>query len=480
MPIRGLKSVNSIYTIGWLAEVKEKNYDVRDMPFGFIRVKIIDHADWPHCIISYRFKDGSLFYSRLPSDVIRQVDSDKLHPRLFDEDGYFYISNYDLARLAMAGVKFQHAEGFVWGDMEEVYTSFITDFYQRRMEAKAAREDAKQNALKIGLNSSFGKTMQRSITERRVILNAELKDDGKYFAELGPSYYQEDVKVCDYLGGNQAVATLKSKMGESFSVGHESPVQIGSCILALSRWYMDWCLYKAAGFDSGKYKELAENRVYQDTDSFYQTEENAKAFEESGLYGKALGQFKNEVFPGRIIKFGSPGPKMKAYWVQHPTLTEEEYAQVEAADKEWDDPLKRREWKAKIGKLAQWCGRKWLRDSIRSAVEIKSNLKGYSGPGADQMIWDMIKHFEAQGAHTKWTRNYMGINTIPNTPYHVSSETVLQVDTALKLKVDWETKEAFVYRVPTITPVRNMEIIAQQWKKVLDKYEEIVNEFALL
>lgn len=432
LPVGGLAEYSKEHVEELIELICDRNCDVRGLPFGFFLVRIVDHGNWESSVITYRMKDNSLLKSRLPSEVFREVYKDRYHPRLFDSEGFFHISTPDLARLLMSDVLFEHKGGFAWTRMEPTHKEFITDLYEQRLIAKAAGQEAKQQGYKIMLNSSFGKLMQKSITEAQVVVPREMDmQTGEWFCKINRREYNEDIGHADDIGGDQVIVTMKSKEGETYSCENESPIQMGAAVLALSRWYMDWCLYRAADFNFEKYEEAANRRAYQDTDSFYQFEQNAKLFEKAGLYNKQLGAFKNEVHPGRIRKFQSPGPKLKCYDVHYPS----------------------------------------------GEVKTNVNFKGYAGDDAPRMIEDLMTHFEATGKHTSWARNYDAITTHSDVEYTVSENCILKQDTYLKLGSDSETKEVWVWKRYSTFPIQSLEDVRKQWKGVLKAYREKVLEF---
>jgi hypothetical protein len=198
---------------------------------------------------------------------------------------------------------------------------------------------------------------------------------------------------------------------------------------------------------------------------------------ENGFYNKNLGGFKNEVYPGKIIKFASPGPKMKVYWVKYPFPGIEIMTKITEAMKEWDDPLKRRKWKRELKEYAEWPGKKWFEDDIHSLIEVKANLKGYGGNDADEMLWKIIKDFTATGHHTKWSRTYNAVRTVENVEYTCTEESILSYDTRLQVVYDGQRKELFILKHLTLIPERNLDVIRDQWKRAIQKFEELYDKF---
>jgi len=307
-------------------------------------------------------------YSRLSTNKVREHYAEELDESQFDEEGYFLMSTYDLVVCLMSGIRVTHKDGVLWRRMDPIYKEHIDDLYKRRMAAKEAGNKALSQSLKLMMNSLFGQTARKDITTKHIILNAlqgmDLELDENRYVQLPKRCAEENVKDLYMLPNEQIMVEYSASVGEVYAP--RSPSQVACCILALSRYHMFYVLYvvsRRAGF----FRERADHIYYQDTDSFYVSQRLYQAFKDQGYIHSGLGGFKNEHGDGRIVRFFSPGPKMKVYRTRH----------------------------------------------LSGEMQEHVSLKGYNGDKDTTVaaMWEMEKTWEFKQKKTNWTRSILGIST---------------------------------------------------------------------
>jgi hypothetical protein len=206
-------------------------------------------------------------------------------------------TNVDLYWMRKGGFCFEIIGGFTFG-VGMTYNSFIEPAFQKRIEAKQAKNKLLSDFLKLMYNGSFGVTAQNDITESGVVTN--LPDDLKDCSPL-------DQRVISHLVKNKCLDGSEEVTGECFTLPNgqayikkrkvkriaefyadQSPLQIGCAILAYARHIMNL-------FMMNNYQTMQN---YTDTDSDCVSERLAARLDDLGMINNddtaPMGSLKND------------------------------------------------------------------------------------------------------------------------------------------------------------------------------------------
>ena len=191
----------------------------------------------------------------------------------------FYLTHIELQDF----IKYQEGEvEFInciyWkGDKDDRMANFIRQIYDLRVEYKS-QGNPMQEVLKLFMNSSYGKTIQKDVNEEFKFLNKEKKES---FIINNFERIKEVIKI------NSKTYWIKC---EGCSEPLTIPCQIGALILGMSKRIMNEVICLAEDNHIDVY--------YQDTDSIHikkcDVNSLARAFEASygrPLTGSSMGQF---------------------------------------------------------------------------------------------------------------------------------------------------------------------------------------------
>lgn len=191
----------------------------------------------------------------------------------------FYLTHIELQDF----IKYQEGEvEFInciyWkGDKDVRMANFIRQIYDLRVEYKS-QGNPMQEVLKLFMNSSYGKTIQKDVNEEFKFLNKEKKES---FIINNFERIKEVIKI------NSKTYWIKC---EGCSEPLTIPCQIGALILGMSKRIMNEVICLAEDNNIDVY--------YQDTDSIHikkcDVDSLARAFEASygrPLTGSSMGQF---------------------------------------------------------------------------------------------------------------------------------------------------------------------------------------------
>ena len=191
----------------------------------------------------------------------------------------FYLTHIELQDF----IKYQEGEiEFInciyWkGDKDDRMANFIRQIYDLRVEYKR-QGNPMQEVLKLFMNSSYGKTIQKDVNEEFKFLNKEKKES---FIINNFERIKEVIKI------NSKTYWIKC---EGCSEPLTIPCQIGALILGMSKRIMNEVICLAEDNNIDVY--------YQDTDSIHikkcDVDSLARAFEASygrPLTGSSMGQF---------------------------------------------------------------------------------------------------------------------------------------------------------------------------------------------
>lgn len=191
----------------------------------------------------------------------------------------FYLTHIELQDF----IKYQKGEvEFInciyWkGDKDDRMANFIRQIYDLRVQYKA-QGNPMQEVLKLFMNSSYGKTIQKDVNEEFKFLNKEKKES---FIINNFERIKEVIKI------NSKTYWIKC---EGCSEPLTIPCQIGALILGMSKRIMNEVICLAEDNNIDVY--------YQDTDSIHikkcDVDSLARAFEASygrPLNGSSMGQF---------------------------------------------------------------------------------------------------------------------------------------------------------------------------------------------
>lgn len=359
-----------------------------------VKVRALDCSACPVAITSYRTRDGGLVYTRLPTRVVREEY--ELDPAQF-VDSWLLVASYDLYIWDMLGIKYEWLDGFTWDDQRPIFGGMIRDLYERRRVAKAAGEDAYQLALKVMMNSVYGRMTMRDVVTQDKVLPVTDGDEGPE-VKIGPTAAEHELGELEYLPGQtQALVTFKAQAGETFS--NRSPSHVACCILSRSRYIMYEALEAVARHLDISIQDASLEIYYMDTDSFYMSRRLAEGWAAAGYVHDQLGGFKNDCGGGRITKFFSPMPKAKMVTVLHNGVT-----------------------------------------------HVECTLKGYNGTSEQcQAVMESLdQRWYAEATRTSWSRTLHSVSTV-EVPYHAGEQNPVKphiklVNTPLGLRYDYQTE----------------------------------------
>jgi len=226
-------------------------------------------------------------------------------------------------------IKFQHIEyelidGVYYNDGgNKRLGELIQTLFNRRLEAKKAKQDALQQTLKLMLNSAYGKTIQKPTSTKNNIINKDkcVKDkatgEWKTFKDANYTqyvfnHYKTIEKMIDL--SPKQVCITEFSIDKSYNRS-----QCGAMILSYSKRIMNEV------FDCAN--DLKVNIYYTDTDSIHIDYDGVKPVEDEyrrrynkELNGKQLGQFH--------IDFDLKGADSEVYAIKSLFLGKKSYIDV--------------------------------------------------------------------------------------------------------------------------------------------------------
>jgi hypothetical protein len=280
-------------------------------------VESIKHINFG--VMAYRTKEGLFYCNMKPSEVLRVKREICFPSELLDDIKHdiIYATSDDIWLWHVLGVEFTALEGVIWdANMEPSdpymtydYSRFVTEMYTKRMENYHV--NTLNRGYKLIMNTAYGSSAISMINGMHKIVNV----DEDCHVQLAKEYFGT-YKLADIvpLGcGKKAMVHMRAKENCVFTELSMKST-IGSRVLSASRRIMFESLFKACDAAGFGYHAALTNAVgYMDTDSFFVTKLLVKGFEEAGLMGNELGQFKNDyegpIIP--IIYMFAPLPKVR-------------------------------------------------------------------------------------------------------------------------------------------------------------------------
>lgn len=188
---------------------------------------------------------------------------------------------------------------WLFAELRPLFRSFIDRAYEMKRAARSG--SAQYSAAKIVLNSGYGKHAQRAFeTETRIMV----PDPRTPLSEEELQRVRSVQELLDDRG--QLVAYLVEVEREE--VKPTQCVHLACFILSYSRIIMSNILLAVDG-----YRNPRRAFFYQDTDSGFFRAECLPSLEAAGLLGERLGDFKDELAGGRVVRLVCLAPKTYAY-----------------------------------------------------------------------------------------------------------------------------------------------------------------------
>lgn len=184
-------------------------------------------------------------------------------------------------------IKYEIIRGVYWDeDVNPIFGERIEELYNKRKEYKKQKNMAMSSCLKLIMNSSYGKTIQKASTDRtKYMFNQTEKQQSKIDEYICKNYNR-------ILPSKEYDQYTEIKELISF-VNHQNCAHIGGLILSMSKRIMNEVM--ALAFDNGI--EI----FYQDTDSMHMFQRDVDRLGElyEDQYGKVLiggnlGQFHSD------------------------------------------------------------------------------------------------------------------------------------------------------------------------------------------
>ena len=224
------------------------------------------------------------------------------------------LENYIEFQGLRPDIDFEIIRGYYWNNgftlrMQNV----IQDIYDKRLYYKSLKNPL-EAVYKLIMNSSYGKTIQRPVSEQNVIITTE--QEGKF---INKNYNL--IKEINYIKDSNLIEAIISK-----SIDKEfSYCLVGSLILAYSKRIMYEVMCLAQDLNIPIY--------YQDTDSMHIPRERVSELETAykqkygrELIGKQLGQFHSD-FDSKVIDDAK-----KTIIKEHPEYTEQQIKEIKDSE----------------------------------------------------------------------------------------------------------------------------------------------------
>lgn len=189
----------------------------------------------------------------------------------------------DLCEIESVGGKILHVWNALIFTEEEInpFSSFVGEKYKRRVDAKEKGDQVGDLMEKNNLNSLYGKTVCKDITEKYSFISME---EGIKGIKKNGLISCEDV-------GDQLL--IRRENEQFFEEDNCFPSLYGIYILAHSRKIVNNAVRAINGFNELKVH-------YTDTDSLYIDEDSFEILRSKGFVGNGLGQGKSETAPYSI------------------------------------------------------------------------------------------------------------------------------------------------------------------------------------
>jgi len=186
----------------------------------------------------------------------------------------------------------------VWDESSDVFSTYVERFYKLKQQASAKRQTAKTTAMKLFLNSLYGKMLEGAhLQTTKMVYNAAQFNEFTFKNNL--IYWEHFESEGKLLLAGEA-KDVKDKV--------KKPCQLGAFILAYSRRLM---LHYFEAVDPTLKSPIF---TYTDTDSLRISGEDYFKLLEKGYFGDKLGYLKNDIKQDGLIIFEmNLAPKVYRY-----------------------------------------------------------------------------------------------------------------------------------------------------------------------
>lgn len=285
----------------WHSDLSEKTSGMKlHEMFGFIKALVVCPDDMQRPFLPYRGEEKTLFF---PTGTF---------------DGVYFSE--ELKYAVTLGYRVYPLSGYLFTRMESPFKGFVSDIYQKRLEAKKKGENAKAFILKTSMNSLFGRF---GISPESTISKIVSEDEAIKASMTMPGFINYEI-----LGNQKCTISYKSKptLDGEWKPPSNSAVHISAAITAYARIQM--------------YPYISRvDCYYTDTDSII----IKSPLPEEDVSPTEIGKFKLEKFVQKGI-FLAP----KAYYV-YPSASEAEIikhkgsGKVSVTENKGGDGAKKRE-----------------------------------------------------------------------------------------------------------------------------------------
>jgi len=234
---------------------------------------------------------------QMPMIASRTEDSiDYLNAPPTENDGIVIIDNVALADyIKFHNIEFELLDGIYYNQGGNKKLGELVELlFNRRLEAKKAKQNALQETLKLMLNSAYGKTIQKPTKQKKSIINRDKRTFNKATNEWTS---EKDYNYNRYVINNFNTIEKILKLNDNQVEVSQSDIdksynrsQCGAMILSYSKRIMNEV------FDVAN--DLGVNIYYTDTDSIHIDYDGVEKVEDEyrkrynkELNGKNLGQF---------------------------------------------------------------------------------------------------------------------------------------------------------------------------------------------
>ena len=193
--------------------------------------------------------------------------------------------------------------GIVWPGKTKVFSKYINELFAIK---KASKKGTIENAeAKMGMNSLYGKTIQRPVYEETTIVSS--------IDEIWDCILNRNHRILDIIEFpcETIIKSEPTDKMERNSRGNK-PTQLGAFVLSYSRRIMNDNYYRIAG-TSGNFLAMSEP-FYGDTDSLILHASAITQDVKDNVIGKDLGKFDYDLScpdgrPAKIVKYVGVEPK---------------------------------------------------------------------------------------------------------------------------------------------------------------------------
>lgn len=266
----------------WRKDLENVNLDTL---FGFINAYIVCPKDIKKPVLPYKDRDGTLVY---PTGKFVGV----------------YFSE-ELKYARSIGYEVVPISGYLFEKMEYIFEKFITDFYDKRLEAKKAGDEAMSFIYKILMNSLYGRfgmnpeSLVTEICKHDKYIEYMMNDNFQSADKLTDEYY-----IVQYLSNS-------SVDDNEWKAPRFSAVQLSAAITSYARIYMHPYVSRP-------------DCIYTDTDSIVLTSplpDELVSPDEIGKFKLEYNNNKGGIFlapksylietpEGPVMKFKGPGKEL--------------------------------------------------------------------------------------------------------------------------------------------------------------------------